>query len=363
MRFVLKKLRLRGRFRLGVLALVVVAGASCSPIYVLRGAVAEAKILSRRRPLTEVRADPATSDTIRHKLDVVLQARAFAEHELGLRAGESFTTYAWVEQDTLLMVLSAARKDRFEQYTWWFPIVGRVPYKGYFNFDQAYAAARSLDAAGYDTHVRPSGAFSTLGWFNDPLLNTVLRYGDISLASTVIHELLHNTVFVPSQISFNESFANFVGDRGAAAFYCAREGPTAPRCTLALNVWADNLVFGKYLSDLVAALEELYARPRLTSADRIRLREDVYANARKHFKSDVEPKLRTTAYRGFDEEPLNNAALIATRLYYDRLHLFEDAYQRNNANLPATIRMIVDLAKEHPDDPFGALEKALSTKP
>ena len=343
----------------GLGALLILCAAGCSPVYVIRGAIAEAKILSRRRPIIEVVRDPATSDTIRHKLDVVQQARAFAEHELGLRAGESFTTYSWVESDTLLMVLSAARKDRFEQYTWWFPIVGRVPYKGYFNFQQAYDAARLLDQAGYDTYVRPSGAFSTLGWFNDPLLNTVLRYGDVSLASTVIHELLHNTVFVPSQIYFNESFANFVGDRGAAEFLCAREGETAPRCTLARNAWADNLVYGQFLSELVGALEELYKRPGLTSADRIRMREDVYKNARERFRSEIEPKLKTNAFRGFDQEPLNNAALIATRLYYDRLHLFEQLYQRNGARLRPTIEQIVKLAKENPDDPYGAVERAL----
>src|SRR5262245_47328617 len=168
-------------------AFILLLCTGCSPFYVLRASIEEGRILSRRRPLLEVQSDVATNDTIRHKLDVVIQARAFAEHELGLRAGESFTTYSWVESDTLLMVLSAARKDRFEQFTWWFPVVGRVPYKGYFKFQQAYDAAAALEKAGYDAYVRPSGAFSTLGWFNDPLLNTVLRYGDVSLASTVIH--------------------------------------------------------------------------------------------------------------------------------------------------------------------------------
>ena len=341
-------------------ALILLLCTGCSPIYVLRASIEEARILSRRRPLADVQRDPATSDTIRHKLDVVIQARAFAEHELGLRAGESFTTYSWVESDTLLMVLSAARKDRFEQFTWWFPVVGRVPYKGYFKFQQAYDAAAALEKAGYDAYVRPSGAFSTLGWFNDPLLNTVLRYGDVSLASTVIHELLHNTVFIPSNVSFNESFANFVGDVGAATFYCAREGTTSRRCTLARDVWSDNLVFGKHLSDLVAALEELYNRPGLSSADKVRMREQVFEDSRKRFQTEVRPKLRTTAYTDFDREPLNNAALIATRLYYDRLDLFEAMYDKHKQNLPETIRVIVQIAKANPSDPFAALARAVT---
>ncbi|MGH7463365.1 MAG: aminopeptidase, partial [Longimicrobiales bacterium] len=317
-------------------------------------------ILSRRRPITEVLADSGTSERTRAKLQLVQQARSFADHELGLNTGESFTTYSWVESDTLLMVLSAARKDRFEQHTWWFPIVGRVPYKGYFDFQQAYDAAKQLDGAGYDTYVRPSSAFSTLGFFNDPLLNTVLRYGDISLASTVVHELLHNTVFIPSQVSFNESFANFVGDRGAAVFFCSREGNASQRCQLALDAWSDNLVFAAFLSQLIKDLEELYARPGLSFAERIRLREEVYQQARTRFTSEVRPRLKTNSFRDFADEPLNNAALIATRLYYDRLQLFEDAFRRHNQDLRATIDWVVSVARANPKDPFGALTRMLA---
>ncbi len=343
-------------------ALLVLVCASCSPVYVARAAVEEARILSRRRPIREVLSDQNTPERTRAKLELVLQARSFADHELGLNTGESFTTYSWVESDTLLMVLSAARKDRFEQHTWWFPIVGRVPYKGYFNFAQAYAAAAALDRAGYDTYVRPSSAFSTLGFFNDPLLNTVLRYGDISLASTVIHELLHNTEFVPSQVSFNESFANFVGDRGAAHFFCTREGAISQRCQLARDVWSDNLIFAAFLSQLIADLEELYARPGLSSADRVRLREDVYQQARSRFEKEVRPRLKTNSFRDFAQEPLNNAALIATRLYYDRLQLFEDAYQRHNQDLRATIDWLLRVARANPKDPFGALSNLLAQR-
>jgi predicted aminopeptidase len=347
------------------LALALSAGlqaAGCSPIYVARAAFEEAKILSRRRPITEVLADQDTQDRTRAKLNLVMQARNFAERELDLNAGQSFTTYSWVESDTLLMVLSAARKDRFEQHTWWFPIVGRVPYKGFFNFPDAYAAAAALDRSGYDTHVRPSGAFSTLGFFNDPLLNTVLRYGDVSLASTVIHELLHNTVFVPSQVAFNESLANFVGDRGAATFFCTRDGEASAPCKLARDAWQDNLVFSEFLGQLIAELEELYARPSLSVAERIRLRETVYQQARARFQAQARPRLKTNAFLDFTDEPLNNASLIATRLYYDRLHLFEDAYQRHNQDLRATIGFLVELAQAHPDDPFGALAETLTER-
>jgi predicted aminopeptidase len=240
------------RFTRSLLLAWTAALTACSPLYVARAGIEEARILSRRRPIVRVIEDPATPAETRRKLDLVLQARAFAEHAAGLNVGQSYTTYSWVDSDTLLLVVSGSRQDRFQAYTWWFPIVGRVPYKGFFDFAAAHRETARLEAAGYDSYVRPAGAFSTLGWFNDPLLNTLLRYDDVSLVSTVIHELLHNTVFIPGQVAFNESFANFVGDRGAIEFFCLREGEHADRCTAARDAWTDNLLYGSFLSGLVA---------------------------------------------------------------------------------------------------------------
>lgn len=333
--------------------------AACSPEYVVRAGFEEARILSRRQPITQVVADPRTDSITRAKLELVLQARTFAEHELELATGESFTTYSRVDSDTLLMVVSAVRKDRFELHTWWFPIVGRVPYKGFFDFDEAWEEARNLQRMGFDTHVRPSGAFSTLGWFNDPVLNTVLRYGNVSLVNTVIHELLHNTLFVPSHVSFNESFANFVGDRGAIEFFCTRDGPDSGNCRLARDLWADNLLFGRFMEDLVEQLDDLYERNDISSEEKVRRREPIFAAARERFAREIRPALRTSAFSGFEAEPLNNATLIATRLYYDRLELFEAAYAHNGGNLRETIKWVKATVTAGSGDPFNLLSSAL----
>ena len=343
-------------FLLTLLAAVAVASLTCSPMYVIRAGIEEAKILSRRREITEVVADPATSAAVRRKLELVVQARSFAQDQLGLAAGESYTTYSWVDSDTLLMVVSAARKDRFIPYTWWFPIVGRVPYKGFFDFEDAYEEARELEQDGYDTHVRPSGAFSTLGWFNDPVLNTILRYSDVGLASTVIHEILHNSIFIPGQVGFNESFANFVGDRGAALFFCTREGNAAASCRLATSAWEDNVVFGTALSDLVARLERVYQRDDLTAAQRVQQRDTVFRNWRNDYRSRVVPLLKTNSFRDYADSPLNNATLIGTRLYYQHLDLFERVYQRYNRDLKRASEAIMRAARINQRDPFGAVE-------
>lgn len=339
-----------------LLAAVCAASYTCSPLYVIRAGIEEAKILGRRRDIPDVIADPATSAAVKRKLQLVVQARSFADQQLGLKAGESYTTYSWVESDTLLMVVSAARKDRFIPYTWWFPIVGRVPYKGFFNFEDAYKEARELEADGFDTHVRPSGAFSTLGWFNDPVLNTILRYSDVGLASTVVHEILHNSIFIPGQVGFNESFANFVGDRGAVMFFCTRDGEADQRCRDATAGWHDNIVFGGALSDLVARLDRIYKRDDLTAAQRIQQRDTVFSNWRSDYRARVAPRLKTTAFRRYADEPLNNATLIGTRLYYQRLDLFERVYEKMGRDLRRATEAIMEAARANEKDPFGAVE-------
>lgn len=338
-----------------LLPTLLLLAAGCSPVYVLRAGFAEASILSRRRPIAQVIADPATRPQTRHKLQVVERARTFAQKALGLRVGDSYTTYSRVDSDTLAMVLQAAPELELREYTWWFPIVGRVPYKGYFSLSQAQAAARELESRGYDTYLRPTTAFSTLGWFNDPLLSTVIEYDDEDLVDTVIHELTHNTLFVPSHVSFNESFANFVGAHGAIDYFCSLEGESGSGCRQARDRWHDELLFGDFLSDLVRRLEAVYARTDLPASRRLALREDVFRQARQRWASDFEPKLATDRYRGFGKYAiLNNASIIARRLYYDRLGVFEAAFQRLGGDLPATIRA-VKAAANGAKDPYAAV--------
>jgi predicted aminopeptidase len=336
---------------------------ACSPLYVIRAGIEEAKILSRRRPIARVIEDPATTDATRHKLRLVLQARDFAAHGLDLDTGESYTTYSWVESDTLLLVVTASEKDRFRAHTWWFPIVGHVPYKGFFNFDNAIREARRLEREGLDVQVRPSSAFSTLGWFNDPVLNTLLRYDDVSLAGTVIHELLHNTIYLPSRVSFNESFANFVGERGAIEFFCNRDGEDSARCTTARDTWADNLRYAAFLSALVADLEAIYGRDDIDRDTKLVLREAAFDRAREQFTNEVEPDLRTNLFRSFARRPLNNATLIGTRLYYDRLDLFESVYDHHGGDFTAALHAIIAAARSNPDDPFAATASLLLPRP
>jgi predicted aminopeptidase len=351
------------RFVTSLILLCLVLLAGCSPLYVIRAGVEEAKILSRRRPIARVIEDPATAEDTRRKLRLVQQARDFAAHALDLDVGDSYTTYSTVDSDTLLLVVTASEKDRFRAHTWWFPIVGNVPYKGFFAFDDAFREAERLERAGLDVQVRPSSAFSTLGWFNDPVLNTLLRYDDVGLAGTVIHELLHNTIYIPSRIAFNESFANFVGERGAIEFFCNLDGERSPRCRQAHDAWADNLRYASFLSTLVADLDAVYDRTDLSRDDKLARRERIFADARSRFTAQVEPRMRTGLFRGFTRRPLNNATLIGTRLYYDRLDTFEAVFHHFGGDFRATLHAIIDAARRDPADPFGATLDLLDSPP
>ena len=225
--------------RVMLASLAIVAAFIALPVgrYLVRAGWEEARMLLRRERIETLVADSATAPAVRERLRLVLDARRFAADSIGLKTGESFTTYSQLDGDTLVLVLSGAWRDTLRPYTWWFPIVGRVPYKGFFDFGAARAAADDLAARGFDTYLRPAAAFSTLGWFNDPLLSTTLRLDTLDLANTVIHEVTHNTFYAKGEAVFNESFANFVGARGAAWFFRSRGQLAA--AARADDDWAD----------------------------------------------------------------------------------------------------------------------------
>ena len=351
--------RLRRVLRWGALALlVVIAVFVVTPLgrYLLRAAWAEAGILMLRRPIVEVVRDPATSPAVRDKLRLVLQARSFAEDSLRLRTGESFTAFSALERDTLVLVLSGAYKDRLKAKTWWFPIVGRVPYKGYFDFEKARHAAEQLEREGFDVHLRRASAFSTLGWFNDPLLSTTLEADSIDLVDTVIHELTHNTFYESGQASFNESFANFVGARGAERFFLARADSASAARVVAR--WGDQKVLGVFWMHLAQTLDSAFKAHPNSVADRLRAREEIYRAARRELVFVLGPKLHTIGPRALERMRLDNATLIARRIYASDLELFDRVYEREDRDLDRAIERIVSLADDA-DDPFEALRSWL----
>ena len=336
---------------LAVLALIS-APTAC---YLSRGAWEEAKILSRRQPISELVANPGTPKEAREKLKVVLAARKYAKDSLRLKTKDSFTTYSRLDHDTLVLVVSAAYRDTLKAYTWWFPIVGRVPYKGYFDFNAARRAAEDLKSEGFDVYVRPSDAFSTLGFFNDPLLNTSLRADSLDLANTVIHEVTHNTFYAPGQAPFNESFAMFVGARGAAAFFRSRGQDSAAAKVDA--DWEDDKLLARFWSLVIRSLDSAYAAHPESKEARIAARDTVYMRTRAALVSEIAPQFKRINPRYAERVPLDNASLLARRVYASDLDVFDLIYEKEGRDLKRAIGRVIGLAKANPKEPFAALRR------
>jgi predicted aminopeptidase len=324
--------------------------------YLTRAGLEETEILKARKPITRVLRDSALAPEVRGQLELVLDARNAAAG-LGLMAGETYTQYSDVGRDTLLLVLSASPQDCLCPVTWKYPIVGRVPYKGFFDPEAARAAAAKLDAQGLDTYLRPSGAFSTLGWFNDPLLSTALGGDSVEVAALVFHELAHNTLYVKSATPFNETFAQLVGYRAAEAFFRER-GDTA-KAARAADRWHDELVLAAFYDALAARLDTLYgARP--DSATLAAGRAEAGRWSRAQLEGPVGGELRTIQVGRLADRPVNNARLIAARIYRTKSGLFEAWYQQNGADIRravATLGPVVGGVEG--DSAFVRLEAAL----
>jgi predicted aminopeptidase len=271
----------------------------------------------------------------------VEEARAFAVDSLGLPAGRTFTQYTQLERDTLVLVLSGAAPDALEPVMWRFPVVGRLPYKGFFRLEDALAAEAKLAADGFDTYLRPASAFSTLGWFNDPLLSTTAAQDSVDLVNTVIHELTHNRYFAKGDATFNESFANFVGGRGAERFFLAR-GDTLRASRAALR-WADDRALAAFWRALYSALDSTFAAHPGDSlrARRIVLRDSLYAEARQQLVREVGPRLRTIGPAYAERVKLDNAALLARRVYLTDLERFERSFAEAEGDLKRAIGALI----------------------
>lgn len=330
------------------LYLIISALAGCSPLYLLRASYEQSKILLSREPIETLVASPRTPTERREKLIVVLAAREFA-NQIGLQVGESFSLFAEIDRPQLSFILAACAPDQFAPYLWWFPIVGSVPYKGFFSRSEAESEGAKLQEQGYEISIRPTDAYSTLGWFNDPLLSTSLARSKLELAQTVFHESLHATVWIPGKVSFNESVAQFVGIRAALEF--ARKDPAGGVSAAdAERSLRSAVELSLALTGLVEALRSIYAGPG-SREEKVAARNLAYTEHLRQWRV-LRPESKLL-------DPPNNAELLQLHIYYDRLHQIQAAYDRVGGEWPRfldLLRRIRDkVGQDSSVDPFNEL--------
>jgi len=333
--------------------------AGCDVRYLAHTGYEEAYLLWHRRPIAEVLQKPALAPAIRQRLETVLAVRKFAADNLGLRVGGAYRTVTTVNGNAVVWVVMAARRDSLTLYVWWFPIVGYVPYRGYFQRERAEAEAAAMESRGYDTLVRPAVAFSSLGFFNDPLLSNLLELNRVELAGVLIHELFHRTFFLSNDIMFDESSANWIGNRGAVDFFTQTEGANSADAASARDIYQSDMKFAAFLLQEEARLLRLY-QSGLPRGTILRRRARIFDGIKRDYAT-LKPALSGMERFNLDKQALNNAVLLNYQLYFHALDNFGLLEQMHNGDTRATIRSIIALARSEPADPFHAIWKATLT--
>ncbi|MEB2346416.1 MAG: aminopeptidase [Deltaproteobacteria bacterium] len=246
------------RAKAGALAALGLAITVLPGCYVGHLAEGQLRLLRAARPIEEVVADPAAPPEVRRALAEVAPVLDYAR-ALGLEVGDQYRTYAAWPGDRVVTALVATRPGEVEPAGFWFPIVGIVPYKGFFALARAEHEAARLRAGGLDTCLVPVPAYSTLGWFDDPVATPLVRRGPGALAETLLHELVHATVFVAGDADWNEGVATFVGQEGAVRFFAARAGEDAAQAER--RRIADERAVARTLRALREQVAALYREP------------------------------------------------------------------------------------------------------
>jgi len=290
----------------------------------------------------------------------VQDIRRFAIEELGLKMSKNYTRYVQIDRDYLAAVVSACAADSFTRYEWKFPVVGAVPYKGFFDPADARKERDKLEKKELDVWIRGVEAFSTLGWFKDPLYSYMREYSVDRLADLIIHELMHATVFIKGHAQFNEELAEIIGREGARLYIESRFGIESEEYRAMSVSKTDYQAYVSFILELADELDALYTG----SADReekLREKQRVITAAKERYNAEYESRFASDDYRGFSELPINNAYLELFRLYNGDDGFFDELYERTDRNLHALIAAAKTLVKKDPAirDPRVRLAKAL----
>lgn len=204
-------------------------------VYGLKMGKGQLDIVYGARPIEEVLVDNQVADSVKTKLKLILEIRAFAFDKLGLKRNDNYSAFYDQKGKPAIYVVSGCEKFSLTPYRWSYSVLGKMPYKGFFEKAPAEAEKQRLIAEGYDADLGGAAGWSTLGWFPDPVLSQMLNYNEGDLAELIIHELTHGTIFVTDNVEYNENLASFVGIKGAIEFLKLKYGENSPQLKNYLN--------------------------------------------------------------------------------------------------------------------------------
>lgn len=298
-------------------------------------------VMGAARPVSELIGDPASDPILRKQLEEVQAIRKFASRELGLPDNNSYRSYADIGRPYVVWNVFAAPEFSLQPKSWCMLMVGCVNYRGYYDREQAEHLAADLRQEGYDTYVGGIAAYSTLGWFDDPVLNSFLRHGTLEVARIVFHELAHQLIFVKNDSPFNESFATAVENEGMRRWTA---GPAAAGQHVAYaSQQARKAGFARLMRDYRKKFEALYARPGPDDPRRQAKAELLDALRRDYAELRAGPAGRPGDGSLAGAE-FNNARLVSFSLYNELVPAFEVLLEQENHDLPRFYLRVAELA-------------------
>ena len=315
-------------------------------------------ILWGRQPIDEVLAAGELPPEELAKLRLVEQVRVFGVARCGLAESDSYTTYYRTEREYVAWNVSASEPDAFAPYVWSFPFVGQLPYKGWFRPEPALAEAAELAAQGLDTLVLPVPAYSTLGWFDDPVFSGLLRDDEATLTETILHEMTHATVFVSADADWNENLATFVGQEGARRFFLQRGGPDDPGLRALGRHLHDEALINAALRELQQELWRVYESCG-SRRDKLLLKGALLDRFRVRAASELRPRLLDPTRADFlidPRTPLNNAYLLMVARYHGDQGLFRELLAACAGDLATLVVQLEELQDEE-EPRAAALER------
>jgi predicted aminopeptidase len=329
-----------------LLGLLIIAG--CTDLgYYAQSVHGHLNLMAKRRPLADVIEDPRTAPDLRASLDRVYLVRSFASTELGLPENASYSTYVDTGRTEVLWNVFATPELDLEPLTWCFPFAGCIGYRGYFDAQAAQRYARSLRAQGYDVYVGPVTAYSTLGWFDDPVLNTMMAWDETVLAGLIFHELAHQKLYIQGDTLFNESFARTV-EREGVDRWLAVHGDDAARLA-----WDRRLThrerFVGMLERARDALDQIYRSDR-TDVQKRQEKARVLAALHDEYEDQRRLDPAWTPYAGWFDSDLNNAKLNAVNLYEGLVPAFTALLESVDGDLERFYAAAADLGGLALDD-------------
>ena len=298
----------------------------CSLTYLIKAGYHQIKILKQRVPIEEVLEQTQIDRDVKKKLHLIQETKTFAENTLQLKRSDNYNSFVQLNRPYVTYLLRVSDSRQLESYQWSFPLMGKWPYKGYFSLREAKTAAKKFPKDQYDIYIRGVSAYSTLGWFNDPVLSSMLRYEDHILVDMIIHEMVHATLFIKGHTEFNERLASFMGQRGAEMFYRQKEGEDSPTLQIISHQNKDKLLFSEFISKEIKELRKWYIDHQgfVTEESKSKRLRRIQEN----FKKNLKFRLKSSYYDYFQTVSLNNAKLLSYETYVGDLSDFQALYEK-----------------------------------